>query len=85
MVGGTTVIQKEIIARSLGASGPRGESGGTGASGLAPGVGFSIASEVAAQGRCSGKGERGVHLGGAMFSGSGYVVLRPLRSSSARR
>ena len=38
----------EIIARSLGASGPRGESGGAGASVMAPGVGFSMASEVAA-------------------------------------
>ena len=64
MVGGTTVIQTEIIARSLGASGPRRESGGAGAGGLAPGVGFSMASEVAAQGRSSGKGEGGVHLGG---------------------
>ena len=64
MVGGTTEIQEEIIARSLGASGPRGESGGAGASGLAPGVGFSMASEVAAQGRSSGKRERRVHLGG---------------------
>ena len=41
-----------------------GESGGAGASGLAPGAGFSMASEVAAQGRSSGKSERGVHLGG---------------------
>jgi hypothetical protein len=62
--GGTTEIQKEIIARSLGASGPRGESGGAGASGLVPGVGFSMASEVAAQGRSSGKRERRVHRGG---------------------
>ena len=62
--GGTTEIQKEVIARSLGASGPPGESGGAGASGLVPGVGFSMASEVAAQGRNSGKRERRVHLGG---------------------
>jgi len=59
----TTEIQKEVIARSLGAKGPRGESGSAGASGLAPGAGFSIASEVAAQGRSSGKRERRVHLG----------------------
>jgi len=66
--GGTTEIQKEIIARSLGASGPRGESGGAGASGLAPGVGFNMASEVAAQGRGSGKRERRVYLGGGRCS-----------------
>jgi hypothetical protein len=67
--GGTTEIQKEIIARGLGASGPRGESGGAGASGLAPGVGFSMAPEVAVQGRSSGKRERRMHLGGGDVPG----------------
>ena len=67
MVGGATGIQTEMIARSLGASGSREESGG--ASGFAPGAGFSMASEVAAQGRSSGKRERRVYLGGGDVPG----------------
>ncbi len=54
--GGTTEIQMEIVACSLGASGSRAVSGDTGASGLVPGVGFSMASEVAAHVACQQHG-----------------------------
>jgi hypothetical protein len=69
MVGGTTEVQEEIIARSLGASRPQGESGGAGASSSAPGAGFGMASEVAAQCRSTGKRERRVHMGGGDVPG----------------
>jgi len=84
MFGGTTEVQKEIIARSLGASGPRGSQvvlvpAAWRQASVSAWLLKSLLRAVAAA-----SASVACTWAVAMFSGSGCVVLSPLRSSSAR-